>query len=325
MDPADGNSGTRWNLRSPTMQSQRRTCLPFGYVHCLLVAPIYLVVPTPSFAHEQSPSPDGQENQIQAPSVDHDGTMEASERKSAWLPLTLKSVSGVLLEDATYLLTSPSRLDLKSGLITTGVAGILAGVMVADPNIQKWVQSNQTRTATDFFNGVETIGNAVLPVNAALAVAGYAFRKSEQGNTLFQTSLVSLEAQGFASGITALLKFAVGRQRPFVDPQGNTFQPFRIFGGLPSGHATQMFAFAAVFAEEYPPPIQILVYTLATAVSADRVYFDRHFTSDVLAGAVIGYVVGKALASVHTVRDGKLSFLPLDIDHSIGVAVHYRF
>ncbi len=198
--------------------------------------------------------------------------------------------------------------------------------MAFDSNIQKWVQRNQSHTGNDAFNGFRTVGDAALPVNAGLAAAGYFFRKSDEGNKLFQTSLVSLEAQMLAGGITQVGKFVIGRNRPNRDPQGNSYEPFqRLNQSLPSGHSTQMFALAAVFSEQYSLPVQLLVYSLAMGVSAERVYHNKHFASDVLAGSAIGYVVGKALAWRHTYGDRGLSFMPLDVAGGVGVTLRYRF
>jgi hypothetical protein len=238
----------------------------------------------------------------------------------------LKAVGATVFGDIAYLATAPLRMDLENGLITAGVVGVVGGVMVADSSIQKWVQKNRTQSGSDFFNRVQTVGDAALPVNAGLAAASYFFRGSEEGNKLFQTSLVSLEAQMLAGGLTQMAKFAIGRDRPNQDPQGNSYDPFQKFGqAFPSGHSTQMFALAAVFSEQYSLPVQVLVYSLAIAVSTERVYRNHHFTSDVLAGAAIGYAVGKALAFRHTYGDRGLSFMPLDMPGGGGVTLQYRF
>jgi len=239
---------------------------------------------------------------------------------------TLKTAGLTVLDDVKFLVTSPSRMTVESGLITLGVVGVVGGVMVFDSDIQKSVQRNRTETGDNIFKSIDHMGDLMLPLNAGLAVGGYFFRNNEEGNKLFQTSLVSLEAQALAGGLTQLTKFAVGRNRPSKDPQGNSYDPFSQFGqSFPSGHATQMFALAAVFGEQYPLPVQMVLYTLATAVSAERVYDNHHFASDVLAGAAIGYVVGKALAWRHTYGDRGLSFMPLDLVGGVGITLDYRF
>jgi hypothetical protein len=239
---------------------------------------------------------------------------------------SLKGAGATVVDDVVYLVTAPLRMDLESGFITAGIAGVVGGVMVFDSNIQREVQQHRTESGNEVFKQIGIAGDAVLPLNIGFAVGGYLFRKSEEGNKLFQASLVSMEAQLLASGLTHLTKLAVGRNRPSEDPQGNSYNPFKEFGqSFPSGHATQVFAFAAVFADQYPPPIQVVLYALATAVSAERIYRDHHFTSDVLAGAAIGYVVGKTLARRHTYGDKGLSFLPLDTPGGVGLTLHYRF
>ena len=288
-----------------------------GWTHVLDYACAAETAPAPSMDFEPQGPPAGphlqsdmqHSNQREEPSVD-----------------SLKGVGATVVGDVAYLVTVPLRMDLESGLITAGVAGVVGGVMVFDSNIQRWVQKHRTESGNEVFKQIGIAGDAVLPLNAGLALGGYVFRKSEAGNKLFQTSLVSLEAQALASSLTYLSKLAVGRNRPRQDPQGNSYDPFKEFGrSFPSGHATQLFAFAAVFADQYPLPLQVFLYTLATAVSAERIYRNHHFTSDVLAGAAIGYVVGKALVWRHTYGDKGLSFMPLDVAGGFGVSLQCRF
>ena len=53
-------------------------------------------------------------------------------------------------------------------------------------------------------------------------------------------------------------------------------------------------------AHEYPGPLtQVAVYGLATAVSASRVLGKEHFPSDVVAGAAIGWLIGRQVYRAH--------------------------
>ena len=70
---------------------------------------------------------------------------------------------------------------------------------------------------------------------------------------------------------------------------------------FPSGHATSVFAVAAVFAAFYPR-VSWLLYALAAAIALGRVYLERHYVSDILAGALIGLVVAWALLDHPRVR-----------------------
>jgi membrane-associated phospholipid phosphatase len=68
---------------------------------------------------------------------------------------------------------------------------------------------------------------------------------------------------------------------------------------LGSGHTATAFAIATVFAEQYKqtPWVAIVSYTAATAVGASRVVLHKHWSSDVLVGALLGFACGKQITS----------------------------
>jgi membrane-associated phospholipid phosphatase len=67
---------------------------------------------------------------------------------------------------------------------------------------------------------------------------------------------------------------------------------------FPSGHSAASFAFASVLTHRYPhnPWVRWGAYALATGVSLGRLAGKKHFPSDVLVGATVGYVTGAYLA-----------------------------
>jgi membrane-associated phospholipid phosphatase len=115
-----------------------------------------------------------------------------------------------------------------------------------------------------------------------------------------------LGALGFACAglVEFTLKHLVGRARPDAADHGlviwgPTFAPD--VDSFPSGHATSVFVVAAVFAAFYPR-VSWLLYTLAAAIALGRVYLERHYVSDILAGALIGVVAAWALLNHPRVR-----------------------
>lgn len=110
-------------------------------------------------------------------------------------------------------------------------------------------------------------------------------------------------AEGLASSVVAAalitpsLQRIAGRVRPRHDALPHTFHAFSGNISFPSGHTTQAFAVASVIATEYPHPlVQVAAYGAAAGVAASRMYHDAHFASDVVAAALIGTVVGRAVA-----------------------------
>jgi len=143
------------------------------------------------------------------------------------------------------------------------------------------------------------------------------------------TADVGLHTTGAVIGaniVTGVVKLAVGRARPYVTGDSNAHS-FALGRGLrrgdayqafPSGHATAAFAFAAALSAEgrhrWPETNRItepLAYTVASFVALSRVYHDRHWASDIVMGAGVGFVTGRALVRYQHARprneaDGRL-------------------
>lgn len=113
--------------------------------------------------------------------------------------------------------------------------------------------------------------------------------------TVADRGFKALAAMGAAGTVDLGLKLAFDRQFPTT---GNGAGKF--WGGgrsFPSGHAATSFAFAAVVAHRYPHNrlLKWSAYALATGVSLSRYPAKKHFPSDILMGATLGYVTGAYL------------------------------
>ena len=89
-----------------------------------------------------------------------------------------------------------------------------------------------------------------------------------------------------------MIKWCVGRGRPFVGGEANVFN-FSHFAGtpayssFPSGHATTAFALAFAVSAVWPQArIAMVVYALI--IAASRLVLLAHHPSDVVAGALVG-------------------------------------
>ena len=98
-----------------------------------------------------------------------------------------------------------------------------------------------------------------------------------------------LDAAVVNFGYTELVKVAVGRERP--NGQDNK--------SFPSGHTSNAFALAAVAERHYGWKIGVPAYAVASLVGASRLEQDKHYLSDVVAGAALGYIVGRTVVRVN--------------------------
>lgn len=89
-----------------------------------------------------------------------------------------------------------------------------------------------------------------------------------------------------------VLKKNVERPRPFETPGVVVTQRAPAGGyGFPSNHAANMFALATVLTP-FLPAFSPWLFAGATLIAYSRVYSGVHFPGDVLAGAVVGILLG---------------------------------
>ena len=88
---------------------------------------------------------------------------------------------------------------------------------------------------------------------------------------------------GAATGVVGLLKVATDRTRP----DGSNDHSF------PSGHAAGAFAAAAVIAREHGRTAGAIAYSAAAAAGYARIANNKHYLSDVVAGAIVGRLIGR--------------------------------
>src|SRR5262249_60719983 len=110
--------------------------------------------------------------------------------------------------------------------------------------------------------------------------------------TTFGLVLVSIGGAGL---IGNLAKNILGRARPKLFETLGPFE-FKLFAfspdyaSFPSGHATNIFAFATVIAILWPRG-KVLLYTIAVWIAASRVLLREHYFPDPVFGAILGTAV----------------------------------
>ena len=191
-------------------------------------------------------------------------------------------------------------------LLALGFVGITVAMFPLDKSAARRLRSPSS-SENQFINGttkgIEVIADpGSIVVGSAMYVAG----RLTNHRTLQDIGLHMTESIVVGSGVTAVLKGALGRSRPFVtdatDPRDFKFG--KGFGNsdrqsFPSGHTTAAFAAAASVTSEmkrvYPGSTWIVgpvMYGSATMVGLARMYHNKHWASDVALGAAIGTFSG---------------------------------
>jgi membrane-associated phospholipid phosphatase len=231
-----------------------------------------------------------------------------------------------LLQDTGTILTSPLRWDTRDWLLLAGVGAATGGLMFADKEIRNQVQKNKndaTDTLASIFRPFETI--VPIALVAGIGGWGYAFDQPK----LKAAAADALEASLISVGVMAVpMKFFSGRARPDRNLGPAHYDPFTLGSSLPSFTTANTFTVASVLAEHFPhPAVSILAYGLAGAAGLTRIYDDKHWASDVLLGAAIGTVIGKAVVKLNEKRreGSKVSVVPLLENGMRGAALQVEF
>ena len=99
--------------------------------------------------------------------------------------------------------------------------------------------------------------------------------------------------------VAEILKYLIGRGRPFVGGKANPFNfiPFEgtgAYASLPSGHAVTAFALAFAVSALWPR-LRVFMFTYAIVILLTRLVLLAHHPSDVTAGALLGTVGAMAV------------------------------
>ncbi|MBB4257317.1 MULTISPECIES: phosphatase PAP2 family protein [unclassified Bradyrhizobium] len=114
--------------------------------------------------------------------------------------------------------------------------------------------------------------------------------------TRLQFVFLSIAVSAF---VAEVLKYVIGRGRPFVGGKANPFNfvPFEgtgAYASLPSGHAVAAFALAFAVSALWPR-LRVFMFTYAIVILLTRLVLVAHHPSDVVAGALVGTVGAMAV------------------------------
>ncbi len=216
----------------------------------------------------------------------------------------------IVIDDVKHVVGAPARWDeaewLQAGWASLAVVGT---ALVIDRPLRDEMRRHTGDNT--FITQVERFGAQY----AAGVVGGfYLAGVLTDDQTSIQVAQDGIAASLIASGIiTPAIKLVAGRSRPRADQGIYYFKPFSSNNSsFPSGHTTEAFALAAVVSDHYDASwVSYTSYSIAGLVGLARTYHHAHFASDVLAGAMIGTLVGKSVvAHNRTLRSDKLVLVP---------------
>lgn len=172
--------------------------------------------------------------------------------------------------------------------------GSIGAVSLADRRVDNWIQDHRSARSNAVARAFRYGGEPelVFGIPAGILAAGFI-----SGNKNLQRSGGRVVATVITAGITtAAIKVLVGRIRPDVTDDPYTFKPFTQNDAFPSGHATMAFALATSLSAEIDRPwATAVLFAGASGTAWSRLNDQKHWLSDVLAGATVGITTGNVI------------------------------
>lgn len=209
------------------------------------------------------------------------------------------------------LATPTSAVLLGAGAAATAAA------FQADKSVRSYFKRNEPMGEAAKVGNIAGNGLPTTLVSLGLFGAGHWLEKQ----WAFDMGASQLEGLLADFVITHSLKITVRRERP--DGSSRT--------SFPSGHSSRSFSMAGNLWSLHGPWAGLAGVAFGSFVAASRMAVDKHYLSDTLAGATIGFITGYAYAIHH--RAGQsgdtdsepaaaMSVLPYYESSTLGVAVN---
>lgn len=208
-----------------------------------------------------------------------------------------------------------SNLFTRQNLVPFIVgAGSALAISPADQEI--------SNTLRDEIPGFGDVGQNFGGIATASFVGGTVLVSRLTKSDRFRTFSYTL-AQAYTTNyiLTQGLKYATHRMRP--DGSSST--------SFPSGHASQIFTIATVVSHYYGKNWGVPLYALSVLVGVSRIEQGRHWPSDAVAGAALGYIASQtAIRGTKRELAGKkplsgLIILPLYERDCRGISVRFSY
>lgn len=235
-------------------------------------------------------------------------------------------------------------------------AGFVVGTVVAtqfDERLADFFQDSSLQENSTFKSAANFFNFMGQPAPQIIGVGLFGVGHLIHSSRMQRLGLHGFEAMIMSNVITTSIKITAGRARPLVKAPERDAHDYKLFRGtkgsdyqsFPSGHATTAFAAASAVTGEItqwahesnwspvvPIAVGVTMYGGATLVGVARMYSDKHWASDVMAGAAIGTFSGIKVVRYVYRHPGNLvdrtllstSFVPLD-DGRTAVAWTIKF
>lgn len=227
--------------------------------------------------------------------------------------------------DSKAIVSSPFRWNKGDWTKFAVFLAAEGGLSLADQSVANFAQDHRSKELDCISK------NFLSPFNAkySFALMGGFLAQGllAKNKKSVSTSFLMLESYSLSMLFVRIPKNLFGRRRPDAWPPSKPHDWAGPFKGasFPSGHSTAAFAVASVLANQYREHkwIPITAYSVAGLAGLSRIYDNKHWLTDVVAGATIGTLVGNLVS--HRKPHSQLTVVPFGNGTVQGIHLAYVF
>ncbi|MFA6571970.1 MAG: phosphatase PAP2 family protein [Bacteroidota bacterium] len=206
-------------------------------------------------------------------------------------------------DETVDFIKQPAKWD-GNDYIKIGLIGIGTGLsMFADQPIRNTFQKDQSYYYSFPIVIGRMYGELYSPVVFFGGFALYSLIANDMGarKIAYEIGQASL----YTGGLTFLLKMTIGRARPYMEEGPASYHPFESvfiqdYHAIPGGHSAAAFTISTVLSRNVKPVwLKALCYVPAVLTVSSRVYQDKHWFSDCVFGAAMGYYIATWAVDKH--------------------------
>lgn len=175
-----------------------------------------------------------------------------------------------------------------------------------DERVRDWWQRPERQQATALRVGFRAADLAASPGTVIAPPLVWAYASATEAVGPARGARRTTEAVLLGAATTQALKLAFGRARPGVHGRSDDWAWWRgdeggRYQAFPSGHTTVAAAAAATWIAESRGSVPVVAgaVTFAAGAGLARMFLDRHWLTDVLAGAAVGTASALAVQALH--------------------------
>lgn len=228
-------------------------------------------------------------------------------------PAPARHDAGDLSGDVWAVWSSPAHARLRDAAPTAAVLGAVLLTSYADSSIYVWMSTHPNTLAMRALSPIRDgwkfpingggNGQFLLPLSATLYVAG----RLSHDASLRDAGLGCAAGHLSSAALRDVIYLAVSRIRPHDTPHARQISVpgGRVWGrhSFLSGHIANSMSCASYFSHRFSLGVaEPVIYAYPIMIGLGRMADGWHWTSDTMAGAAMGFAIGKAISDRQSAR-----------------------